>query len=107
MLLESNDSNSKALVELLVKKAERLKVASQNPNLLSAVAKKIASVPGLSFVGENNNDEIISQIASEAVTNAQGLIEKYQTVDQFIGNHAIKLKQMIESGVEIDQDFEK
>jgi len=106
MLLESNDSNSKELVELLVKKSERLKVASQDPNLLSSVAQKIGSVPGLSFVGENNNDETISQIASEAVQNAQGLISKYQTVDQFIGSHATKLKQMIESGVEIDQDFE-
>jgi len=106
MLMESHDENCKELVDLLIEKSDRLKLASKNPTLLTSTARHMASIPGLSLVGENIEDEVTSQIASEAVQNAQKVMSDNRTVDEFIGKKAKLLKRMIENGVEIDEDFE-
>jgi DNA polymerase III delta prime subunit len=106
MLLESHDESCKELVDLLVQKSDRLKLAFKNPTLLSSTAQKMASIPGLSLVGEHCDDETISQIASEAISNAQTVMSNYRTVDEFIGNHAKSLKRMIVSGADVNEDFE-
>jgi hypothetical protein len=106
MLVESHDESCKELVDLLSKKSNRLKLATTDPALLSATTKRMSCIPGLSLVGESTEDETVSKIASDAVKSAQALLSKYKTVDAFIGNHAKALKRMIESGAEINEEFE-
>ncbi len=106
MLMESDQSDCQELVKMLIAKSERLKLASKNPTLLTSTARQMASIPGLSLVGENIDDEVTSKIASEAVQNAQKVMSDHRTVGEFIGNHAKFLKRMIESGVDVDEDFE-
>lgn len=106
MLLESQDSRCKELVELLVEKSDRLKAAAKDPVLLSSTAQRMAAVPGLTLVGENVDDETTSKIATEAVQNAQKMISDYRAVGDFIGTHAQSIKQMVESGAEISEAFE-
>merc|ERR1712038_87241 len=106
MLLESHDDNCQELVKLLIEKSERLKLASKNPSLMTSTARQMASIPGLTLVGENMDDEVTSKVASEAVQNAQKVMSDNRTVDEFIGNHAKYLKRMIDAEVEITEDFE-
>jgi SpoVK/Ycf46/Vps4 family AAA+-type ATPase len=106
MLLESHDSRCKELVDLLIQKSERLKLASKNPTLLSSTAQRMATIPGLALVGENADDETSSKIATEAVQSAQKMMSESNTVDEFIGTHAASLKRMIESGIDINEDLE-
>ena len=106
MLMESHDEDCKVLVELLVKKSERLKLATKNPTLLSSAVKRMAAIPGLSLVGENPDDETTTKMASEAVANAQAMVSNYRAVDEFIGSHAKTLKRMIDAGADINEDFE-
>lgn len=106
MLLTSHNDDSKELVQMLLKKSDRLEQAAKDANLLTNLAQKIGSIPGLNIVGESNNDEISSLIASEAIKDADKILSEYNTIDNFIGNHAKSLKQMIESGAEINEEFE-
>jgi len=107
MLLESHNDDCTGLVEMLLKKSDRLKQAANDPILLKSIAQKMGSIPGLSLVGEStNNNETLSTIAAEAVEGADKLLSSIGTVDNFIGNHAKALKRMVESGTEINEDFE-
>merc|ERR1712038_1455382 len=106
MLLQSHDEGCKKLVKLLIEKSERLKDAAKNSDMLCSTAQKMASIPGLTLVGENTDDDTTSKIAAEAVQSAQNMMKNSRTVDSFIGSHAKTLNQMIDSGAEIDEDLE-
>eukprot|EP00551_Chaetoceros_affinis_P006512 CAMPEP_0203663286 /NCGR_PEP_ID=MMETSP0090-20130426/925_1 /ASSEMBLY_ACC=CAM_ASM_001088 /TAXON_ID=426623 /ORGANISM="Chaetoceros affinis, Strain CCMP159" /LENGTH=656 /DNA_ID=CAMNT_0050526173 /DNA_START=100 /DNA_END=2070 /DNA_ORIENTATION=+ len=106
MLLESHDGDCKELVEVLMKSSERLKLAAKNPSILNSTAQKMTSIPGLTLVGENIDDETTSKITAEAIESAQNVLSQNQTLDQFLGSHAKSLKQMIDAGAEINVELE-
>ncbi len=106
MLLESHDDDCKELVETVMKSSERLKLAAKNPSLLSSTAQKMASIPGLTLVGENIDDDTTFKIASEALKSAQNVLYQNRTLDEFLGKHAKTLKQMIDAGAEVNEEFE-
>ena len=66
----------------------------------------MSAIPGLSLVGEDAENETASKIASDAIESAQVQMERQTTVDEFIGNHAKSLKQMLESGASVTEEFE-
>lgn len=106
MLLESNDDKCQQLVKTLIQKSHRLKLAAKDSALLSNIAQKMNSVPGLCLVGESTNDELAAKVTSEAVDDAQKIMSQSRAVDEFIGNYSNTLNRMIESDIEVDEEFE-
>lgn len=106
MLLESHNDDCKELVGIVMKSSERLKLAAKNPSLLSSTAQKMASIPGLTLVGENIDDDTTSKIAEEAIETAQSVINQNRALDEFLGSHAKSLKQMIDAGAEVNEELE-
>jgi len=106
MLLESTNDDCQALVKLLVEKSTRMKEAAKDPSNLCAAAQRLTSLPGLSLVGEDVDNETASKIASEAIASAQKLVERQNAVDEFIGKHAKSLTLMLEGGAEVTEEFE-
>lgn len=106
MMLESTNDDCRELVKLLVEKSERLKEAAKDPSLLCSAAQKMGALPGLTLVGEVEDNDTASKIASEAIECAQKQMERQNTVDEFIGKHSQTMKQMLEGGTEISEDFE-
>ncbi len=105
MLLESTNSDCQELVKFLVEKSERLKSASKDPSNLSSATKRMLSLPGLSVIGESGNNESVSKISSEALENAQKLMNDQRAADDFLGSQAKILKQMLDGGAEITDQF--
>jgi len=106
MLLESTNDDCQELVRMLIQKSKRLKDAATDPSLLCSAAQKLSAIPGLTLVGEDVENVTASKIVSEAIECAQQEIERQKTVDDFIGRHSKTLKQMLESGTDISEDFE-
>jgi len=106
MMLESTNSSCQELVAILLKKSDRLKKAASDPTTLTSSARRLTTVPGLSLVGEDIDNEAVGKAAMEALTSAKKLMNDYRTVGDFIGTHATTLKQIIETGAEITEDFE-
>jgi len=106
MILESTDESCIDLKKLLMEKSERLKEAAQDSTVLTSATQRMSKVPGLSLVGDDPNNDTASKIAKEAIQSAQKLMSDYKTVDEFIGQHAKVLKQMIDSGAEVNEKLE-
>jgi len=106
MLLESTDDSCQQLVKLLIEKSERLKEATKDPSNLCSTARRVTALPGLSLVGEDIENETASKIAKEAIKQAQTQMERQNAVNEFIGKHAQSLKQILDNGAEITEDFE-
>jgi len=106
MMLESTNDDCKELVKMLIEKSKRLKDAAKDPSLLCSAAQKLSAIPGLALVGEDIENETASKIAAEAIKCAQEQMERQTIVDEFIGKHAKTLKQMVEGGTAISEDFE-
>ena len=106
MMLESTSDDCQDLVKMLIEKSKRLKDASRDPSLLCSVAQQLSAIPGLALVGEDVENETASKIVSEAIDCAQKQMERQVIVDEFIGNHSKTLKQMLEGGTVISEDFE-
>ena len=66
----------------------------------------MSALPGLSLVGEDAENETASKIASDAIKSAKEQMERQDTVDAFIGNHAKTVKQMLVSGTSVTEEFE-
>jgi len=106
MLLESvTDGDCNELVELLKGKSERLKKASQDPEIVASLANRMSVLPGLGFVGEHIECDELNKIGDDALEEANNLMGKYSTVDRFMGTHARSIKALIEAGTEIDDGF--
>jgi len=106
MILESTNKSCKELAAELIKKSERLKKAAHDPQILSASVHRMARVPGLSLIGENAETDTARKIAKEASSSVGTLLKDYETVDSFLGKNAKSLKQMLDSGTEINEAFE-
>jgi len=106
MILESSDISCKELAKELINKSERLKKAAHDPQTLSATAHRMARVPGISLIGENAENDTIRKIAKEATSSVTALMQDYATVDSFLGKHARSLKQILDTGSEINEAFE-
>jgi len=100
MILESTNDSCQELVELLLKKSERLKTAAQSPEALHSAAKRLGTVPGLSLVGEDVENDTVRKFAKEAVESSEKLMSDYNAVNEFLGAHAKSLKQMIDAGAQ-------
>jgi hypothetical protein len=105
MLLESTDEECKELVVLLMEKSKKLKEAAKNPSNTCAIAKRMGAVPGLTLVGETDN-EAAGKIAEEAIETAEKLMNNFSAVGEYLGKHATCLKQMIERGTEVTEELE-
>jgi len=105
MLLESNDSDCRELVELLMEKSERLRKEAQKPEVIRSIAQRLMSLPGLGLVGEGNEDATLAKLSDEAIDAAETMMRKNSTVDQFVSAHAKAIKALVEAGTEIDGKF--
>lgn len=103
MLLESNDSNCRSLVQKLMEKSERLREQATKPDLLVAISKRMGSIPGLSLLGTEYDS--VTKIGDEAIQSINTLMDQYSTVDTFLGSHANLINDLIESGAEINDEF--
>jgi len=105
MMLGSTNDDCQELVKMLIEKSKRLKEAAKDSSQLCSAAQKLSAIPRLTLVGEDVKNETASKIASKAIKCAQEQMEMQNTVDEFIGRHSQILKQMLESGTEISEDF--
>jgi len=106
MILESTNESCKTLAKELIERSERLKTAAHDPQILSTIAQKAARVPGISIIGECARNDTTRSIAKEATSSVDALMEGYEKVDSFLGKHAKSLKQMLDTGCEINEAFE-
>eukprot|EP00547_Thalassionema_nitzschioides_P015688 CAMPEP_0194231670 /NCGR_PEP_ID=MMETSP0158-20130606/322_1 /TAXON_ID=33649 /ORGANISM="Thalassionema nitzschioides, Strain L26-B" /LENGTH=732 /DNA_ID=CAMNT_0038964325 /DNA_START=71 /DNA_END=2269 /DNA_ORIENTATION=+ len=107
MLLESNDSDCRSLVQKLMEKNERLKEHATKPDLLLSLSKRMGSVPGLALVGaaDGNKNEAVTKIGEDAIESVNNLMEQHSAVDKFLGSHATILNELMESGAEINDEL--
>lgn len=112
MLLESADSESRELVELLMSKSERLQEEATKPEVLMAIAQRMTLVPGLGLVGSQNNGDTSSdtakalqRVGEKALESASTILDNYSIVDRFVGFHARAIKLHLEAGAEVNDDF--
>jgi chaperone BCS1 len=103
MMLESNDSDCRALVGSLIDKNDRLKEEARKPEVLLGLSEKMGILPGLGLVGADC--DVLAKIGETAIDSANTLMNQYSTVDQFLGVHARAINALVESGAEIDDDF--
>jgi len=106
MILESTNESCKELAKELMNRSEKLKKAAQDPQILCAKAHRVARVPGLSLIGEDSENDAVRKIVKEAASSMKVLIQDYETVDSFLGKHAKSLKQILDTGSEINEAFE-
>uniref|UniRef100_A0A7S2UCS0 AAA+ ATPase domain-containing protein n=1 Tax=Attheya septentrionalis TaxID=420275 RepID=A0A7S2UCS0_9STRA len=112
MLLESHDSDCRVLVTLLIAKSERLKKVAMEPATLRALTERMVILPGLGLIGESDESGIggdatvLSKIGDEAIQSAEKLMNKYSTVDRFLGAHAKVIKSMLDTGAKVDSNLE-
>jgi len=106
MMLESTNVSCKELAKELMNRSERLKKAAQDPQILCASAHRVARIPGLSLIGEDYENDAVRKIVKEAASSMKVLIQDYETVDSFLGKHAKSLKQILDTGSEINEAFE-
>ena len=66
----------------------------------------MAALPGLALVGEVEDNDTASKIASEAIECVQKQMERQSIVNKFIGKHSQTMKQILEGGTDISEDFE-
>jgi hypothetical protein len=107
LLLESNDSDCKELVELLTEKSERLKTEACKPGVLRAIAKRATLLPGLGLVGEGDDEHnvVLKDIGEEAIEAADRLMTQFSTIDNFLSVHAKALKSRLDNGAEVDDEL--
>ena len=105
LLLESSNSDCRALVKTLIEKSDRLKAAAMESDALSSVARKIAAVPAIGLVGEDFADEGLEIVVKDAVKTISSSMDDIGTVDQFLGLHAQSINEMLENGIEICDAF--
>jgi len=106
MILESTNKSCKILTEELIEKSERLKKAARDPHILSTKVQRATRVPGIRIIGECTRNDTTRSIAKEAALSVDKLMEGYEKVDSFLGKHAESLKQMLDTGCEINEAFE-
>lgn len=106
MILSSTNEHCQELVALLMEKSQRLHDAACDPSNLCLAARKISSISGLRFVGEDVENSASSKIASSAIKCAQKQMEQQESVDEFLGMYAKSLVNMLEHGIEITEEFE-
>ena len=84
--MEIQNCYCRELVKLLVKRFGRLKEVAKNSSLLCLASQKMGALPGLTLVGEAQDNAPASNIASEAIKCAQKQTEK-NTINEIIGKH--------------------
>ena len=113
MFLESNDSECKDLIQLLIEKSDRLKQKFAESHVLTQAVEKLRALPGLGLVGEptigdNASDHETSsmeRISAKTLAAVTQITEDTETVDRFLGSQARLLMNHIEQGAELDDEF--
>ena len=116
LFLESNDSDCKELVKLLIEKSDRLKQTAADTQILTGTVQRLRALPGLGLVGGgpstsdshpsgDNNREAVEKIGSDALCTVQKVMNDTSTLDRFLGAQARLLKTRIEQGVPVDDSF--
>jgi len=103
MVLESNNSECRELVKVLIEQSPRLREEAARPETLVGIAQRITSLPGLGLVG--SEEEALAQIGAKSLESASELMDSLDTVDRFIGLHAETIKALLEGGTTIDDAF--
>lgn len=106
MLLESGDANCKELVALLMEKSERLSDEARRSDVVQTMAHRMLALPGLSIVGDSVDNPVLKRICDESVQSAESMMEKFGTVDRYIGTCAEKILRLLESGCEVNECLE-
>jgi chaperone BCS1 len=105
MLMESTESSCQDLVKKLMEKSERLKKEATSSDLIKSVAQKIASVPGLSVIGEAGDDPSLQKISDEALLTTNQIMEDQTSMNSFLGSQATIINNLLEQGAEVDDDL--
>jgi chaperone BCS1 len=105
MLLESNESDCRELVKLLMEKSNELKLEAKKTDILVGVAKRAMALPGLGVVGDTNDDPVLQKITEDALNNARKIMDDKSTVDNYLAKHARILLNMLEQGTEVDKSL--
>lgn len=104
MLMESPHTVCQSLVSDLTKKSERLREAAdlERPEVLRAITRRVASIPGLGLVTEIEKDATMTKICNQAIKSSDHLSSQCSKLDKILVDHAKQLKEMINAGAELD-----
>jgi transcription elongation GreA/GreB family factor len=107
MLLESGSSECNEVVELLEEKSDRLKEESKKlkPRVLRSIAQRVTSLPALGVLEESSDDANLTRLCGDAIRVADAQKEQYSKLDEILSTHASSIKNLVESGSEIDDGF--
>jgi len=107
MLLDSNESDCKDLVEKLIEKSPRLKEEAARPKILTDTVQKLRALPGLGLVGAANgsDDPMLEKIGADALCTVNQIMEDRNAVDQYLASQARILMTRISQGAEVDEIF--
>ncbi|KAL7578844.1 hypothetical protein ACA910_016064 [Epithemia clementina (nom. ined.)] len=107
MLLDSNESDCKELVEKLIEKSPRLKEEAARSEILTQAVLRLRSMPGLGLVGavEAGEDPVLEKIGADALCTVNQLMEDTSTIDRYLAGQAKILMTRIEQGAEVDEVF--
>jgi chaperone BCS1 len=105
MLLESTESSCQDLVKKLMEKSDRLKEEATSSDLIKSIAQKIASVPGLSVIGEAGDDPSLQKISDEALLTTGQIMEDQTSMNNFLGSQAQIINNLLEQGAEVDNEL--
>jgi hypothetical protein len=105
MLVGSSNQNCTELVEMLMKKSDRLRNAAF-AMLPDFAMRPIQAVPCISLISEGSNSAVLDKIANEARESATKVLDGYESVDRYLGVHAGIIKSIFDAGAEVDTTFE-
>ena len=107
MLLESNESDCRELVEQLIEKSPRLKTKATQASVLTQAVHRLRAMPGLGLVGavEVGDDPALEKIGADTLCTVNQIMDDTSTVDRYLASQARILMTRIEQGAEIDDVF--
>jgi chaperone BCS1 len=107
LFLESTSSECRELVALLLEKSKRLKeqAEKERPKALFALAKRLNEQPALGLTDQAIEDPTIAQACTEAMELADQVKEQRSKLDEILKSHADMIKELLDSGAEVNDDF--
>mmetsp|Transcript_49673 Transcript_49673/g.75593 ORF Transcript_49673/g.75593 Transcript_49673/m.75593 type:complete len:743 (+) Transcript_49673:73-2301(+) len=107
MLLESGSNDCRELVKQLVEKSEKLKSEAETmkPEVLCSIAQRLTSMPALGLVGADGTDPTTARVCKDAMDSVNDTMEQCSKLDEILSSHAGAIKELIESGANIDERF--
>jgi SpoVK/Ycf46/Vps4 family AAA+-type ATPase len=107
MFLESGSGDCRELAKQLVEKSEKLKKEAEaiKPEVLCSIAQRLTSMPALGLVGADDMDQTTARVCKDAMDSVNDTMEQHSKLDDILSSHAGAIKELIESGANIDDRF--